>query len=71
MNLKNYLNYIYMVYAYGYKQKIITNLSTINESTNNFYNYKGLNFLSKLNSKNKNIVFFFSRVDWLYNRWCK
>ncbi len=48
-----------MVYAYGYKQKIITNLSTINESTNNFYNYKGLNFLSKLNSKNKNIVFFF------------
>jgi len=52
---------IYMIYAYGYKQQIITDLNSINDSTNNFYNYKGLNFLSKLNSKNKNIVFFFTR----------
>ena len=45
-----------MVEAYGYKQQIINELNNIDNDTNNFYNYKGLNFLSKLSSKNKNLV---------------
>jgi UDP-N-acetylglucosamine 2-epimerase (non-hydrolysing) len=45
-----------IVKTYGYKQCIITNLNSIDNNTNNFYNYKGLSFLSKLNSKNENIV---------------
>jgi hypothetical protein len=42
--------------AYGYKQLSINQLNNIDDDTNNFYNYKGLNFLSKLSSKNKNLV---------------
>ena len=45
--------------AYGYKQQIITKLNNIDNNTNNFYNYKGLNFLSKLSYKNKNLVIIF------------
>lgn len=48
-----------MVEAYGYKQQIIKKLSSIDNNTNNFYNYKGLNFLSKLSSKNKNLIIIF------------
>lgn len=48
-----------MVEAYGYKQQIITELNNIDNNTNNFYNYKGLNFLSKLSCKNKNLVITF------------
>ena len=48
-----------MVEAYGYKQQIINELNNIDNNTNNFYNYKGLNFLSKLSSKNKNLVIIF------------
>ena len=48
-----------MIEAYGYKQQIINELNNIDNNTNNFYNYKGLNFLSKLNSKNKNILISF------------
>lgn len=45
--------------AYGYKKTVINNLDNINNNSNNFYNYKGLNFLSKLKNKNKNIVIIF------------
>jgi hypothetical protein len=45
--------------AYGYKQEMITDLKNINNNTNNFYNYNGLNFLSKLKSHNKNIIIIF------------
>ncbi len=45
--------------AYGYHQQIITDLNSIDINSDNFYNYKNLNFLSKLNSKNENIVFSF------------
>ena len=45
-----------MLEAYGYKQQIINELNNIENDTYNFYNYKGLNFLSKLSSKNENIV---------------
>ena len=48
-----------MVQAYGYKQQIINELNNIDNNTNNFYNYKGLNFLCKLSSKNKNLVISF------------
>tara|TARA_B100001094_G_scaffold181477_1_gene175863 strand:+ start:259 stop:1065 length:807 start_codon:yes stop_codon:yes gene_type:complete len=48
-----------MVEAYGYKQQIITELNNIDNNTNNFYNYKGLNFLSKLSCKNENLVIIF------------
>lgn len=48
-----------MVEAYGYKQQIIAELNNIDINTNNFYNYKGLNFLSKLSCKNKNLVIIF------------
>ena len=48
-----------MLVAYGYKQQIINELNNIDNNTNNFYNYKGLNFLSKLSSKNENIVISF------------
>jgi hypothetical protein len=45
--------------SYGYKQIIINDLSKINKDSYNFYNYKGLNFLSKLKNENKNIVIIF------------
>ena len=45
--------------SYGYKQIIINDLSKINNDSYNFYNYKGLNFLSKLKNENKNIVIIF------------
>ena len=48
-----------MIEAYGYKQQIINELNNINNDTNNFYNYKGLNFLSKMSSKNNNLVIIF------------
>lgn len=48
-----------MLEAYDYKQQIISNLDSIDNNTHNFYNYKGLNFLSKLNYKNKNLVIIF------------
>ena len=48
-----------MVERYGYKQQIINELNNIDNDTNNFYNYKGLNFLCKLSSKNKNLVILF------------
>jgi len=48
-----------IVEAYGYEQKTINELNKIDNDTNNFYNYKGLNFLSKLSSKNKNLVICF------------
>jgi len=48
-----------MLEAYGYKQKTINELNSINNDTNNFYNYKGLNFLSKLSSQNENLVIIF------------
>ena len=45
--------------AYGYKQQIIDNLKKIDNDSNNFYNHKGLNFLSKLKINNKNLVILF------------
>lgn len=48
-----------MVKAYGYKQKKINELNNIDNDTNKFYNYKGLNFLCKLSSTNKNLVILF------------
>lgn len=32
--------------AYGYHQQIITDLNSIDINSDNFYNYKNLNFLS-------------------------
>tara|TARA_B110000977_G_C11023037_1_gene472095 strand:+ start:120 stop:905 length:786 start_codon:yes stop_codon:yes gene_type:complete len=48
-----------MVGVYGYKQQIINELNNIDNNTNNFYNYKGLNLLCKLSSKNTNLVIWF------------
>ena len=48
-----------MVTVYGYKQLMINELNSIDNNTNNFYNYKGLNFLSKMNRKNRNLVIIF------------
>jgi len=48
-----------MLEVYGYQQQIINELNSIDNDTNNFYNYKGLNFLSKLSCKNKNLVICF------------
>ena len=42
--------------TYGYKQQKINELNNIDNNSNNFYIYNGLNFLSKLNSKNENII---------------
>lgn len=42
--------------AYGYKQNLIDNVNFINLDSDNFYNYKGLNFLSKLSIKNNILV---------------
>ena len=44
--------------AYGYTQINIQDITKI-QNGNNFYNFKGLNFLSKINPKNKNIAFIF------------
>ena len=48
-----------MVEAYNYKQQKINELNNIDNNGNNFYSYKGLNFLSKLKSNNKNLVICF------------
>ena len=48
-----------MIEAYGYKQQIINELNNIDNNTNNFYNYKSLNFLSILKSENKNLIIIF------------
>lgn len=48
-----------MVKAYNYQQRNINDLNNIDNDSNNFYNYKGLKFLSKLSSKNKNLVICF------------
>jgi hypothetical protein len=45
--------------AYGYIQNNISNLLEISKSGNHFYNFKGLNFLCKMNPKNSKIVFIF------------
>ena len=45
--------------AYGYKKMVINKLCEINNNSHNFYNYKGLNFLSKLNENNKNLLIIF------------
>ena len=45
--------------AYGYEKQIINTLNKINNNSNNFYNYKDLNFLSKLRFNNRNIVIIF------------
>ena len=48
-----------MIKAYSYNQQIINDLNKIEDNSNNFYNYKGLNFLSRLQENNKNIVIIF------------
>ena len=48
-----------MVKVYGYTQKYIQKLKEIDNNRNIFYNYKGLNFLSKLKRNHKNIIFLF------------
>lgn len=45
--------------AYGYKQIKLENLGLISKSGNHFYNYKGINFLCKMNPKNTNIAIIF------------
>lgn len=45
--------------AYGYTQTNISNLGSISKKGNNFYNFKGINFLCKMNPKNRKIVFIF------------
>jgi len=45
--------------AYGYTQTNISNLGSISKTGNHFYNFKGVNFLCKLNPKNTKIIFIF------------
>jgi hypothetical protein len=45
--------------AYGYIQINLSNLTEISKTGNNFYNFKGVNFLCKMNPKNTKIVFVF------------
>ena len=45
--------------AYGYTQTNISNLTEISKDGNNFYNFKGINFLCKMKPKNTKIVFIF------------
>jgi len=45
--------------SYGYTQIKIENLQSIEKKGNNFYNFKGINFLSKMNPQNTKIVFIF------------
>lgn len=53
-----------MTFAYGFKQIPIDNLHNISPTNDNFYNYKGLNFLTKLNLSNDVlIVNFHGAVD--------
>ena len=51
--------------AYGYTQTNLSNLIEISKTGNHFYNFKGVNFLCKLNPKNTKIVFIFhgARTD--------
>lgn len=44
------------MFAYEYKQIPIDNLHFMDLNSNNFYNYKGLNFLAKLSDSNSNLV---------------
>lgn len=44
---------------YGYNHKIIKNLNSIETNVNIHYTYKGLNFLTKLNDNNKNLIILF------------
>lgn len=53
------LKNVNIIKAYGYKKQIINELNSIDNNSNNFYNFKGLNFLSKLQENNKNIVIIF------------
>ena len=48
-----------MVRPYGYTQQIIETLDVIQDNSTNVYNYKGLNFLSKLSHKNNHLVICF------------
>ena len=45
--------------VYDYDQQIISDLGEIDDNSNNFYTYRKLNFLSKLNRNNRNIAFIF------------
>jgi predicted esterase YcpF (UPF0227 family) len=45
--------------CYGYLQQKITNLCSIDNNSNKYYNYKGLHFLSKMKNNNKNLVVIF------------
>ncbi len=45
--------------AYGYTQTNLSNLGSISKTGNHFYNFKGVNFLCKMNPKNTKIVFVF------------
>ena len=45
--------------AYGYTQTNISNLTEICKTGNHFYNFKGINFLCKLNPKNTKIAIIF------------
>jgi hypothetical protein len=45
--------------AYGYTQINLSNLGSISKTGNHFYNFKGVNFLCKMNPKNTKIVFVF------------
>lgn len=53
------------MHAYGYTQTNISNLGSISKTGNHFYNFKGVNFLCKMNPKNTKIVFVFhgARTD--------
>jgi len=45
--------------AYGKKMKKIKSLSLIDDDDTNFYNFEGLNFLTKLKKDNRNLVIVF------------
>ena len=53
------------MHAYGYTQTNLSNLTEISKTGNHFYNFKGVNFLCKMNPKNTKIVFVFhgARTD--------
>lgn len=50
---------ISLIKAYGYKQKLIKNISEIPKAGDHFLNFQGLNFLVKLKPENNNICFIF------------
>ncbi len=53
---KNLIENFKEISAYNYVQKRINNLNKVKSNSNNFYQYKNINFLSKMKKKSKYLV---------------